>query len=180
MNRVKYGRIVTTRAMSQYRPDHNRTPAYLKAVNSGRRVRFADEVCGSLGTELDRTTYQDSTRLPDYAPPSIQTKCGLHSQDLDGDGSCIGNGYISSSIFAIPSGANTWQMACSPSTFTPTQVTITATTADRCADIAAADGPEAACNGAVADLEKIRAVLETTQEKLRKSASRSRRSWQRS
>ena len=63
--------------------DHNRTPAYLKAVNSGRRVRFADEVCGSLGTELDRTTYQDSTRLPDYAPPSIQTKIGLHSQDLD-------------------------------------------------------------------------------------------------
>ena len=54
--------------------DHNRTPAYLKAVNSGRRVRFADEVCGSLGTELDRTTYQDSCRLPDYAPPSIQTK----------------------------------------------------------------------------------------------------------
>ena len=63
--------------------DHNRTPAYLKAVNSGRRVRFADEVCGSLGTELDRTTYQDSCRLPDYAPPSIQTKCGLHSQDLN-------------------------------------------------------------------------------------------------
>ena len=39
-----------------------------------------------LGTELDRTTYQDSTRLPDYAPPSIQTKIGLHSQDLTVDG----------------------------------------------------------------------------------------------
>ena len=63
--------------------DHNHTPAYLKAVNSGRRVRFADEVCGALGTELDRTTYQDSFRLPDYAPPSIPTKCGLHSQDLN-------------------------------------------------------------------------------------------------
>ena len=73
--------------------DHNRTPAYLKAVNSGRRVRFADEVCGSLGTELDRTTYQDSTRLPDYAPPSkIQNRApplpGFECETARGPGFC--------------------------------------------------------------------------------------------
>ena len=61
----------------------NPAPGFLKAVNRQRRVRFADEVCGALGTELDRTTYFDSSRVPDHTPPAVREGVGLHRNDLD-------------------------------------------------------------------------------------------------